>query len=222
MQDLSRLSYFSFLSHLRKLNVPLPGDAAKIVGPRLLHSTQWGKECPIHTPDGGNIGLHKHLSIMTHITSGTSGKPFISWLRNKGMRLLEECSTLYISHTTKVFVNGSWVGVINNPQDIIGSLKAYRRNGLIPIFTSIRWNISRNEIIISTDKGRPMRPVFYALSGDIISWGRDEIIQKIINKKITWQELIMGFHKKKHNINIDNEKIYNSEDIYEFKENHDM
>ena len=38
---------------------------AKVVGPRLLHGTQWGIECPIHTPDGGNIGLHKHLSIIT-------------------------------------------------------------------------------------------------------------------------------------------------------------
>ena len=47
----------------------MPADA-KVVGPRLLHGTQWGIECPIHTPDGGNIGLHKHLALLSHITDG--------------------------------------------------------------------------------------------------------------------------------------------------------
>ena len=42
VQDLSRLSYWSFLAQLRKSNVPISGDGAKIVGPRLLNSTQWG------------------------------------------------------------------------------------------------------------------------------------------------------------------------------------
>ena len=71
VQDLSRLSYWSFLAQLRKSNVPIAGDGAKIVGPRLLNSTQWGNFCPIHTPDGGNIGMHKHMALMATITSGT-------------------------------------------------------------------------------------------------------------------------------------------------------
>ena len=58
VQDLNRLSFFSFICHLRKVNVPIGGDAVKIIPPRLLHGTQWGLECPIHTPDGGNVGLH--------------------------------------------------------------------------------------------------------------------------------------------------------------------
>jgi len=70
LQDLSRLSFWSFLSQLRKTNLHIAADGAKIVGPRLLNGTQWGILCPIHTPDGGNIGLHKHLSLTTHITSG--------------------------------------------------------------------------------------------------------------------------------------------------------
>ena len=53
-------------------------DGAKIVEPRLLHGTQWGIICPIHTPDGGNIGFHKHLAISTMITSGCSGNGYIS------------------------------------------------------------------------------------------------------------------------------------------------
>ena len=69
IQDLNRLSYNSFISHLRKLNLPLD-SSAKIVGPRLLHSSQWGIIDPVDTPDGGNVGLHKHMSLGAHITSG--------------------------------------------------------------------------------------------------------------------------------------------------------
>lgn len=191
IQDLSRLSYFSFISHLRKLNVPLD-SSAKVVGPRLLHGTQWGKQCPIHTPDGGNIGLHKHLTVMSTITSGTSGYLFISWLRSKGMILLEEATAKFLSLSTKIFINGAWAGVVNNPSEIQLSLKLHRRNGFIPIDTSICWNIMQREIIILTDKGRLIRPIFYMYEPTIISWERRDDIDKA-----SWTELVSGFYKKK-------------------------
>lgn len=217
VQDLSRLSYFSFLCHLRKLNVPMD-SSAKIIGPRLLHGTQWGFECPIHTPDGGNVGLHKHLSIMTHITSGTSGIPFLKWLRTKGMMLIEETTLKYLSQMTKVFINGAWVGGVNNPQYIIDFLKLYRRTGIIPIFTSVNWNIKRNEIIILTDGGRPMRPIFY-VTRNVISWQKEGLAQKILTKNITWKELVMGFAPKKIEVDVKNNKIFDPEDVYSFGKN---
>ena len=75
IQDLNRLSYNSFISHLRKLNLPIDASA-KIVKPRLLHGSQWGIIDPIDTPDGGNVGLHKHLSISTYITRGMFKRAF--------------------------------------------------------------------------------------------------------------------------------------------------
>ena len=91
LQDLSRLSFFSTMAQMRKTNTPIGSDGAKIVGPRYINSTQWGILCPIHSPDGGNVGLHKHLSIMTHVTKRLSGYPFIEFLRQAGfnMQLLE-------------------------------------------------------------------------------------------------------------------------------------
>jgi len=41
VQDLNRLSWFTFISHLRKINLPLD-PTAKVVGPHLLHNSQWG------------------------------------------------------------------------------------------------------------------------------------------------------------------------------------
>jgi DNA-directed RNA polymerase II subunit RPB2 len=49
VQDLNRLSFNSYISHLRKINLPLD-SALKIVGPRLLHGSQWGLIDPVDTP----------------------------------------------------------------------------------------------------------------------------------------------------------------------------
>ena len=100
VQDLNRLSFNSYISLLRKINLPLDASA-KIVGPRLLHSSQWGIIDPVDTPDGGNIGTHKHLAILTKITKFCSSKPIINWLRfNTFMKLLTECSIINIFLTT--------------------------------------------------------------------------------------------------------------------------
>ena len=43
-QVLSRLTYNSTLSHLRRINTPIE-KSGKVLGPRKLHSTQWGLVC---------------------------------------------------------------------------------------------------------------------------------------------------------------------------------
>ena len=67
IQPLNRLSYNSFLSHVRKLNLNI-NEGANIVGPHLLHGSQWGIIDPVDTPDGGNVGFHKHMAMMTKIS----------------------------------------------------------------------------------------------------------------------------------------------------------
>ena len=48
-QVLSRLTYVSTLSHLRRINTPTE-KTGKLVAPRKLHPTQWGIVCPAETP----------------------------------------------------------------------------------------------------------------------------------------------------------------------------
>ena len=205
IQDLNRLSYNSFISHLRKLNLPLD-SSAKIVAPRLLHSSQWGIIDPVDTPDGGNVGLHKHLSLGAHITNGYSSKPIIKLLRQLVfMELLTECTTEYISKCIKIFVNGSWVGVITNPIEVIDILKKYRRLGLIPVYTSITWSISDEIIYIYTDSGRLCRPLFY-IENQIISYKKNNIANKIIDQNFKFADLLIGFNNFKKNDEITNNK----------------
>ena len=173
-------------------------DGAKVVGPRLLHSTQFGLLCPIHSPDGGNVGLHKHLSTSTHITSGCSGLPYINYLRNMketGFKLLEECHYDYLSKSTKIFINGNWIGCTHNPLNCYNN-EITQKKYIIDIYTSIYFNIRKNEITICSDAGRPIRPLFYLME-DKLSYERENIIEKYTNNDITWFEITKGFNKNK-------------------------
>jgi DNA-directed RNA polymerase II subunit RPB2 len=196
LQGLNRLSYNAYISHLRKLNLPMDASA-KIVKPRLLHGSQWGIIDPLDTPDGGNVGLHKHLAISAYITSTCSKEPLKKWLRSNGkIRLLEECDFKLIYSSTKIFVNGEWVGINSDPEELIYTFKKYRRNGLINPFISINWNIESNEIYFYTDSGRLCRPLIY-YENNKLNIERKEILEKITSSNYNWEQLITGFAKKK-------------------------
>jgi len=218
IQDLNRLSFNSALSHLRKTNLPLDATA-KIVGPRLLHSSQWGIIDPIDTPDGGNIGLHKSLSICTYVSQGASREPMTAWLREKvKMKLVEECDTRTLAKMTKVMVNGAWVGSLQDPIESVSKMRLFRRNGLIPIYTSITFEIKLNTIFIYTDKGRLCRPVFYRddITGKI-SYDKKDIWKHLKeDKHYSWDHLITGFNKKRPvDYSPSNGHIYELHELYE-------
>jgi len=217
IQDLNRLSFNSALSHLRKTNLPLDASV-KLVGPRVLHSTQWGLFDPIDTPDGGNIGLHKHLSISAYVTQGYSREPIIHWLREKArMKLIEECSPEILANMTKVFVNGLWAGSITEPIEIVEKVKLYRRNGLIPIYTSITFDIKQNTVFIYTDAGRICRPIFYRdVETGKMSFEKDNIKKHLEDDEFTWSQLVAGFNKKKDtDFKTNSYKMYELPELYE-------
>ena len=230
VQDLNRLSYYTFISHLRKINLPLDASA-KVVGPRLLNSSQWGVIDPIDTPDGGNIGLHKHMAISTHITIGSSAFPIIKWLRNNMLvKLILECDTEYLANSTKIFVNGNWIGVIDNPitsrekkeLGFVELFKLFRRNGIIPVFTSISFNYQQNEIYIYTDAGRLTRPIYYidkyTDDGHTVvnkSYDRKNVVEMIKDGKITWNQLVAGFkNKDDESFSFKRNKVYEINELY--------
>ena len=106
VQDLNRLSNLGYISHLRKTNLPLDAST-KLIGPRRLHCSQWGIIDPIDTPDGGNIGTHKSLSILTYITRNHSREPIITWLKTKTQLFsVSELLPEQLGKLTKIFVNG--------------------------------------------------------------------------------------------------------------------
>ena len=191
IQTINRLSSQGTISHLRRINTL--GDMI-MMGQRKLHSSQYGIICPVETPDGGNIGIKKHMTVLCHITFGCSPKPIIKLIKELGVIPLNDLIPQYIYNNVKVFVNGNWIGIHEEPETLIKNLKLYRRNGLINIFTSISFNRIDLEIEIFTDGGRCCRPL-YILDNNKLLMNKEKF--KLIEEgKIGWEQLLTGFKKK--------------------------
>ena len=160
-----------------------------------MHASQWGYIDPVDTPDGGNCGLHKHMAISTRVTSGGSAIPMITWMRTKTtMKLLPEANTRTIATFSKVFINGQWIGVLDNPIETIDMFKLHRRAGLLPSYNSISFKYDTREIYIYTDAGRLTRPVYYIRNG-MPSYDNKTVIKKIIESpsEYNWTNVVRGF-----------------------------
>ena len=159
-QVLQRLTFMSSLSHLRRLNTPLE-KTGKITKPRQLHNTHWGMLCPAETPEGQACGLVKNLSLMAFVSVGTPSKLIQRDLDEiPDFQKLSELSPESIRGKSKIFINGSWVGITNNPEDIMDRLVGQRRKACISKEISIVNNFMNKEIRIYTDSGRSLRPLF--------------------------------------------------------------
>ena len=170
VQDLKRLSFNATVAHLRMCSLPFD-SSAKVSGPRLLHSSQWGMIDPIDTPDGENVGLHKNLAIATSVSDGYSKDNLVEFLfglyvkKHQIITKITDCHPCELFKMVRVFVNGGWHGSTKFPEELMQLLKNYRRMSVIPFSTSLSWNISEKNIYIFTDAGRLIRPLFYLEKG---------------------------------------------------------
>ncbi|EER31673.1 DNA-directed RNA polymerase II 140 kDa polypeptide [Candida tropicalis MYA-3404] len=158
-QVLNRYTYSSTLSHLRRTNTPIGRDG-KIAKPRQLHNTHWGLVCPAETPEGQACGLVKNLSLMTCISVGSSSEPILGFLRDFGLEVLEDYVPSNAPDSTRIFVNGVWVGVHRDPAQLVDYVRDLRRSGDISPEVSIIRDIREKEFKIFTDAGRVYRPLF--------------------------------------------------------------
>jgi DNA-directed RNA polymerase II subunit RPB2 len=158
-QVLNRFTFASTLSHLRRTNTPIGRDG-KIAKPRQLHNTHWGLVCPAETPEGQACGLVKNLALMCYITVGTPMDPIVEFMKQRGMELLEEYEPHRAPQSTKVFVNGVWVGVHRDPSRLVELVYRLRRSNTISHEVGLVRDIRDREFKIFTDAGRVCRPLF--------------------------------------------------------------
>ena len=167
VQDLSRVSYMGFVSHLRRVNTPID-PTSKVVAPHRLHPSQWGIMCPIESPDGASIGLLKHFAIMCHITSESGTQPIMQALEDTGIVMtLKGIDINHVARITKVLVNSTWVAATETPDTLFRYMKLLKRNGFIDKYVSIAWDIINMELNISTEAGRCVRAVYVVEDGRI-------------------------------------------------------
>ncbi|OTA90419.1 hypothetical protein M434DRAFT_78013 [Hypoxylon sp. CO27-5] len=165
-QVLNRYTFASTLSHLRRTNTPIGRDG-KLAKPRQLHNTHWGLVCPAETPEGQACGLVKNLSLMCSISVGTSTDPIVEYMITRNMEVLEEYEPMRYPNATKIFLNGSWIGVHQDPKTLVKDIQALRRANQIPAEVSLIRDIRDREFKIFSDAGRVMRPLFVVQQEDI-------------------------------------------------------
>jgi DNA-directed RNA polymerase II subunit RPB2 len=188
-QVITRLSYASSLSHLRRVISPVQRDG-KQTEPRKLHSTQWMTIDPSETPEGGSVGIVKNIAITALITIDVSPEPVLQHLDEYNMIKLENANTHDISHFCKIIVNGDWIGIHNNPYWLSTELRKQRRKNILNIYISISWNIELNEMVIYTDGGRLTRPIYIITNNELILTKTH--INKLKSGEITWYNLLYG------------------------------
>lgn len=191
-QVLNRLTFSSTLSHLRRLNTPI-GREGKLAKPRQLHNTHWGMICPAETPEGQACGLVKNLALMAYISVGSASAPILEFLEEWGTENLEEISPSVIPEATKIFVNGAWVGIHRQPDQLVQTLRSLRRRVDVSSEVSVVRDIGQKELRLYTDPGRCCRPLFIVENQHLVL--RKSHIQKLQRREFTsftWNDLVSG------------------------------
>ena len=152
-QMLNRFNHYSTISHVRRISSDLD-TTSKLVRPRQLHPSHIFGLCPNETPEGGQIGISKNLSMASGITTGTNDICIVDEVK----RFLENESKGY----SPVFVNYTLI-TTTTPENILKlatELRQNRQRGFISKMTSVYIDYHNNgELHIQTDSGRVYRPV---------------------------------------------------------------
>jgi len=189
-QVLNRLTYLSSLSHLRRVNTPID-KSGKLVPPRRLHNSTWGFLCPAETPEGQSIGIVKNMAYLSHITINSNSSGLYDYI----LPIIDNIDTYTGSYEdlddyVKVFINGSWVGITNDPEKIYANLKDKKYKGIINIYTSIIFNSKLKEIRVCNDAGRITRPLLKVKDNKIMY--SNSIIQQVKSGELNWDDLVIA------------------------------
>ncbi|GBG87225.1 hypothetical protein CBR_g45284 [Chara braunii] len=189
-QVLNRLTFASALSHLRRVNSPI-GREGKLAKPRQLHNTHWGIICPAETPEGAACGLVKNLALTACISVGSPAAPILEFLEEWTTENLEEISPAAVVKSTKIFVNGNWVGIHRDPDLLVRTLRQLRRQVDLPTEVGVVRDIQLGELRLYTDAGRCSRPLFIVENQRLVI--RKRHVKALQHREVTqfgWEELI--------------------------------
>jgi DNA-directed RNA polymerase II subunit RPB2 len=224
LQAIDRMTYHTFLSHMRRIDLDID-TSNKLIGPHLLHGSQWGYMDPIDV--GGSIGINKQMTLMCKITEHVSIYEIINWLHKimdkdeeTTISFLEEVEYEDLYSSIKLFINGTWIGIIKNPLKFKLKFITARRTGLISPFISFSFTPHNKTINICSDGGRLVRPVFYLDKG-VVSYKNRDI------DDLSWWDCVYGLLNKKREIFMDNsilsgarpKELMNSCSIIEYIDN---
>ena len=145
--------------------------------------------CPAETPEGQSVGVVKNISYMTHITIYSNSGPLYEYIIPNIIKIEDaSLNPAFIYDKVKVFINGVWVGISLNPEELFLSLKDKKYKGIINIYTSIIFNYKLKEIRVCNDGGRLTRPLLRTKNKNILI--NKYIINKLKKGEYVWDNLL--------------------------------
>ena len=180
-QELSRLSYISYLSQLRRTSLQID-PSMNTAPPRRLYASQFGLMCPIDSPDGSGVGHLKALTILARVSTAFPSPVVRDALFKLGLvrRIEDVHPSTWIPSWTRVYVNSDLVGLcIGDTETLHSKLVALRRSGTLRFDVSLAWNRLENVYTITCDAGRPIRPVY-----------RESVTEEKVLAAKTWADLM--------------------------------
>jgi len=185
-QLLDRTNYLSTLSHLRRIVSPLSRSQPHYEA-RDLHPTQWGRICPVETPEGPNCGLVKNLSLLALVTKGEATnimkQTIYELLDVKPLRKAPK-------EWAEVYLDDVLIGRHPKPEELVSQIRKLRRR----VEISYEVNVALvdgplgREVHINTDANRIIRPLIVVENGEPKL--TKELLEKVRNGEITWSDLI--------------------------------
>ena len=200
-QMLQLYTYLQKLAFLRRVDTP-SGDASstKLTGPRQLHASSVGFLCVVETPEHAKVGVTKHLSLIGSVT--IMSEDLYNLLRDivkSNVKNILDIPIDLLRQKVKVFLNGEWLGVIDEPVQFVKKLNQMKMKGdLDRQMVSIVPLYAENEIRIYCDSGRFYRPCI-RVENNVCKLTKEHLSEISLNKlqkstKITdWDEFITKF-----------------------------
>ncbi len=187
-QLLDRTNYLSTISHLRRVVSPLSRSQPHFEA-RELHATQWGRLCPVESPEGQNCGLVKNLSLLATLSIGINEEEVEGLLYRLGVIPIDVARSTE-RRGVKVFLNGRLIGIHENPDSFVESIRRLRREGKISHEVNVAYYKDEyiKEIYVNCDAGRVRRPLIVVENGEIKL--KPIHVEKIKSGEWTWSDLI--------------------------------
>ena len=140
-----------------------------------------------NTPEGQSVGIVKNLAYMTHITIYSDSLPLYEYIMPNVIPI-DTITSLDMYKKVKVFINGAWVGISNEPQELYLMLKDKKYKGIINIYTSIIFDYKMKEIRVCNDSGRLTRPLLRVKDKNLLI--TNSLVEKVANSELNWDNLL--------------------------------
>ncbi|HLF53574.1 MAG TPA: DNA-directed RNA polymerase subunit B'' [Candidatus Nanoarchaeia archaeon] len=180
-QNMDKANYLAMLSQLQRVSSTLPGEQENFLA-RTLHPTHYGRFCPTESPEGTEIGLRKNLAILAKISTA------ITFDEIAVLKKFSEFGLNKENGKQDVFFNGRFIGFVENSQDFVFKIRNARRAGEFPKELSVRDDKTLDQITMSTEVGRVLRPLIIIENG--ASKLKDEHIILLEENKVKWSDLL--------------------------------